>query len=405
MVLCALARTALAQNGLRDRERAFSASQQIADDLRKAHFHHGPFYLLSTFQLSDIGYDSSFYVPTADRQSGFRFGVQAPTRLYFVPAKKTIYSIDVRPEWSFFNRGGKRDVFGYKARADAQYLLNHLYLDVYAENANQLRADVAEIARLLTERATTYGLSGELKYSSRTSATFNAATLKTIYPMSQIQPADIPVELLDRNGHNYRVSFNHKTFPLTSLFVTGELSDYSFRSAAFKNGRRTFTGAGFVNDSGRTLTRFEAGQGKLAFFQPDQHDFSGVLGNLTSSRKLGRSTVFNVGAARDLDFSVFTNNNYYIADRFNAGFAWDATRRLQLTLQAAIGRDLYDVPVSGPHGFLKRRDQFSFPSVGFTYGLFRLRGGLDVGYVRRTSNFDINEDDGIRVLFRLSFTP
>jgi len=52
-------------------------------------FHHGPFYLLSTFQLSDIGYDSSFYVPTADRQSGFRFGVQAPTRLYIVPSKKT----------------------------------------------------------------------------------------------------------------------------------------------------------------------------------------------------------------------------------------------------------------------------------------------------------------------------
>jgi hypothetical protein len=222
--------------------------------------------------------------------------------------------------------------------------------------------------------------------------------------MSQIQPADTPVELLDRNGHNYRVSLNHKTFPLTSLFVTGELSDYSFRTATYKNGRRTFAGAGFVNDSGRTITRFEAGEGQLEFFQPE-HDFRGVLGNITSSRKLGRSTVFNLGAARDLDFSVFTNNNYYIADRFNAGFAWDATRRLQLTLQAAIGRDLYDVPVNGPHGFLKRRDQFSFPSIGFTYGLARLRGGLDIGYVSRTSNFDLNTDDGIRVLFRLSFTP
>ena len=118
------------QAGLRDRERAFSASQQIAADLRKAHFHHGAFYLLNTIQLSDIGYDSSFYVPTADRQSGFRFGIQAPTRLYIVPSKKTIYSIDVRPEWSIFSRGSKQNVFGYTARADAQYLLNHLYLDL-----------------------------------------------------------------------------------------------------------------------------------------------------------------------------------------------------------------------------------------------------------------------------------
>jgi hypothetical protein len=405
LALCAYAGSAFAQNGLRDRERQFSASQEIAGDLRKAHFHHGPFYLLSTFQLSDIGYDSSFYVPTADKQSGFRFGVQAPTRLYIVPSKKTIYSVEVRPEWSFFNRGGKRDVFGYRARADAQYLLNHLYVDVYAENADQLRADVSEIARLLSERATNYGVTGELKYSSRTSATFNAAVLKTAYPLDKIQPDLVPVELLDRTAHNYRLAVNHKTFPLTSLFLTGEFSDYSFKHATYKNGTRSFVGAGFVHDSGRTVTRLEAGSGKLAFTDPSQHQFQGALGNITSTKKFGTSTTGSISASRDLDFSIFTNNNYYIADRLTTGMTWDATRRLALTAQYALGRDLYDVPVNGPHGFLKRRDVFSFPSIGFTYGFARLRAGLDVGYVNRTSNFGFNEDKGIRVLFRLSFTP
>jgi hypothetical protein len=405
LFLCACARGAFAQNGLRDRERSFSASQEIANDLRRAHFHHGPFYLLSTFQLSDIGYDSSFYVPTADRQSGFRFGVQAPTRLYIVPQKKTIYSIDVRPEWSFFNRSGKRNVFGYKARADAQYLLNHLYLDVYAESSDQLRADVSEIARLLTEKAAAYGVSGELKYSSRTSATFNAATFRSTYPLTAIQPDGIPVQLLNRTGHNYRLAVHHKTFPLTALFVTGEFSDYSFSDAVFKNGKRSFAGAGFVTDSGRAVTRFEIGAGKMDFFRAGQHDFQGALGNLSSTRKFGRSTTGSISAARDLDFSVFLFNNFYIADRFSAGLSWDATRRLTLNLQGAIGRDLYETPVLGPHGFLKRRDQFSFPSIGFTYGFARLRGGLDLGYVSRTSNFDINLDHGIRLLFRLSLTP
>src|SRR5258706_9502358 len=310
LALCAFARGAFAQNGLRDRERQFSASQEIASDLRKAHFHHGPFYLLSTFQLSDIGYDSSFYVPTADRQSGFRFGVQAPTRLYIVPSKKTIYSIDVRPEWSFFKSGGKRDVFGYRARADAQYLLNHLYVDLYAENADQLRADVAEIARLLSERATNYGVTGELKYSSRTSATFNAATLKTSYPLDKIQPDLVPVELLDRKGHNYRIAINHKTLPLTSLFFTGEFSDYSFTNATYKDGRRSFLGTGFVHDSGRTVTRLEAGAGKLDFVDPTQRNFQGALGNITSNKKFGHSTTGSISASRDLDFSVFTAHNY-----------------------------------------------------------------------------------------------
>jgi len=404
LALCAFAGSAFAQNGLRDRERAFAASAEIASDLRKAHFHHGPFYLLSTFQLSDIGYDSSFYVPTADRQSGFRFGIQAPTRLYVVPSKKTIYSIDVRPELSFFNRSGKTYVFGYHARGDAQYLLNHLYVDLYAENADQLRADVAEIAKLLTERATNYGISGELKYSSRTSMTFNAASLKTSYPLDKIQPG-LPVQLLDRKGHNYRIAVNHKTFPLTSLFVTGEASDYVFNNATYKDGRRSFVGAGFVHDSGRTVTRLEAGAGSLTFSEPGQHAFHGALGNISSSKKFGTSTTGSLNASRDLDFSLFTANNYFIADRVSARLAWDTTRRLTLNAQYALGRDLYDVPVNGPHGFLKRRDVFSFPSIGFTYAFARLLGGLDIGYVNRTSNFDLNEDKGIRVLFRLSFTP
>jgi len=407
VVSACCARGVLAQNGLRDRERAFSASQEIANDLRKAHFHHGPFYLLSTFQLSDIGYDSSFYVPTADRQSGFRFGVQAPTRLYIVPEKKTVYSIEVKPEVSFFaggNGSGRRTVFGYQARADAQFLLNHLYIDFYEQSADQLRADVAEIARLLTEKAAVTGASGELKYSSRTSMTFNASTSRTSYPLTAIQP-EPAIQLLDRSAHDYRLTVHHKTFPLTALFLAAEYSDYSFPSAVFKNSRREYAGAGFVHDSGRTVTRFEIGAGKLDFFRPGQHDFQGALGNISSSKKFGNSTTGNLAAARDVDFSIFVFNNYYIADRFSTSLAWDATRRLTLTAQASLGRDLYQTPVEGPHGFLKRRDVFTFPSIGFTYGFARLRGGADIGYVRRTSNFDVNLDKGIRILFRLSFTP
>jgi hypothetical protein len=393
-----------AQNGLRDRERAFAASKEIASDLRRAHFHHGAFYILNTIQLSDIGYDSSFYVPTADRQSGFRFGIQAPTRLYIVPRKKTVYSIDVRPEWSFFARSGKRVVFGYRARADAQYLLNHLYLDFYAVGADQLRADVAEIARLLTERVSTYGVSGELKYSSRTSMTFNASTGKNSHPRDAIQP-DAPVQLLDRSQHDYRLTVHHQTFPLTSLFLAAEFSDYSFSEAVFKNGRRANVGVGFVRDSGRTVTQGEIGEGKLDFFRPGQHDFQGVLGNLSSSRKFGRSVTGSLSVARDVDFSVFVLNNYFIADRFSTALAWDATRRLVINAQVALGRDLYETPVEGPHGFLKRRDVFTFPSIGFVYAFARLRAGADIGYVRRTSNFDANLDHGIRILFRLSLTP
>ena len=59
---------------LRDRDRSLAASRRVAEDLRKARMHYGPFYLLSSIQLSDIGYSQEFFVPTADDSSGFSFG-------------------------------------------------------------------------------------------------------------------------------------------------------------------------------------------------------------------------------------------------------------------------------------------------------------------------------------------
>src|SRR5437870_2257779 len=65
---------------LRDRDRTLAASRQIADDLRRARMHYGPFYLLSSIQLADIGYNQEFFVPVSDTSSGFRFGLAAPIR-------------------------------------------------------------------------------------------------------------------------------------------------------------------------------------------------------------------------------------------------------------------------------------------------------------------------------------
>src|ERR1700682_1889508 len=125
-----------AQEGLRDRDRTFSASKKISTDLRLARCRFGPYYLLSSIQLSDIGYDSQFFVPTTEQGSGISFGVSAPQRLYFVPTKKTVFSVEATPQLTFFTRvkgaNGKNTQFGYVSRADAQFLFHSLYLDFYA---------------------------------------------------------------------------------------------------------------------------------------------------------------------------------------------------------------------------------------------------------------------------------
>lgn len=411
VVRCAAALTLLtcaftisAQEGLRDRDPTFAASKQIASDLNRAFAHSGPFYLLSHIQISDLGWSDELYLPVAAASKGLTFAVSAPQRLYFVPSRKAVYSIEVVPSYSFIKKPNGGNQFGWTARGDAQYLLNHLYLDLYAEGNNDLRVSSAEINRIVTERNREIGGKGEFKYSTRTSLLFSADHRTTRFPLDRFQPAEVVtiLPLLDRNENNYRVSLLHKTFPVTSLLLAAERSDYTFPSFSSHDAVRTYTAAGFVWDHGRERWHLEAGPAKLNFKTVGVKDYSGVIGNTDASFRVAERTVLNMAASRDLDFSIFDQNTYYLFDRAQATIGYAATSHLTLRVISEFGRDSYEVPVNG----IFRRDAYSFNGVGWDYSARHAQGGFDVGYFRRTSNVTEGErQHGIRLLAHLSFMP
>ena len=393
---------------LRDRDPDLEAAKKLHEDLQQANFHSGPFYLWSRFRISDAGFSETAYIPTGEYASGLNLSVEAPQRFYFVPRKKTIFTLDVIPGYSFFQSGDNEGQFNYLVRADAHFLWNHLYLDVYGSRADQLRAHVADINRLATSREDEVGVAGEVKYSSRTSGTFTIRHRDTTYPGDRYQP-DLspdapndfnPINLLDRTESNARVAVHHKTFPLTSLFASAEVSDYAFDFATYKDSRRTWYGAGFQYDSGRTQIRLEGGPLKLEFDDSREPSFSGFGASFDVQRINGRWTYF-AGANHDLGFSIFAENNYYVANTANAGINYVATRRLSLRSNINWEQDEYDVKVRGN----ERTDTVLFTSVGFNYIIRRAQAGVDVGWYDRDSTFGGDIDSGIRYVLHLSFVP
>ena len=391
---------------LRDRDPDLQAAKKIAADLQQASFHNGLWYLLSKIQISDAGFSEGGYVPTGDAQGGLSLKVEAPQRLYFVPRKKQVYTLEVVPGYAFFREGAREHQFDYLVRADAHYLLNHLYLNLYGLRANQLQAHVADINRLATAKEDEYGIGGEVKYSSRTSGLFTVRLHDTSYPGDRFQPDPDPlshhiaVEVLDRREKNVRLSALHKTFPRTSLFVAAEGSDYEFRNKASYDSRRTYAGAGLQYDAGRTKVRLEAGPMKLAFDDDSLPDYDGITASASLTRTAGR-VVYSASGNRDIGFSIFLDNPYYVATQGQIGADYQATRRLTLHARTAYERDEFETPVQGK----LRTDDVSFSSVGFTYGLSRFRVGADVGWYERDSTAFGDVDSGIRYVLRLSLVP
>jgi hypothetical protein len=389
---------------LRDRDPDLAGSKKILDELQQANFHYGSFFLMSRIRISDVGLSDSGYVPTGDQSSGVSLSIEAPQRLYYRPHKKSVFTFEVIPGYSFF---GNRETnqFNISARADGHFLFNHLYLNPYVLGLDQLRAYVSDINRLATVREHTGGIAGELKYSSRTSALFNVSYNDMKFPSGRYQPTDqngflIPVDLLDRTENNARISLTHKTLPKTTFFVAAEGSKYDFRKATYKNSTRLWYGAGLNWNSGRTQFRLEGGPVQLRFVDPLQKDYTGVSGSVG----LGRTTGpwgFQIGGDRDLGFSITQDNNYFISTSGQAGITYQAGRRLTLRTNAVREQDDYDQPVNSTD----RVDTISFYSVGASYGLRHIRFGGDIGWYERKSTIFTETDDGIRYLVHLSFTP
>ena len=402
-IFFAIAIPLLASGQMRDRDPDLDGAKKLHEDMQQSNFHYGSFYLWSRFRISDAGFSDAGSAPTGDLADGLSLSIEAPQRLFFAPRKKTIFTFDFVPGYSFFNSGDDGQI-NYSMRADAHFLWNHLYLDVYGARADHLRSHVADINRLATVREDEVGVSAEVKYSSWTSGIVSVRNRDSSYPDDRHQP-DLstgfnPIQLLDRNERNARVAIDHKTFPLTSLFVSAEVSEYSFDLDPSKDSRRTGYGGGFSYDSGRTGLRVEAGPLKLSFDDPAQRSYTGLGASFNVSRANGRWT-YTAGGNHDLGFSIFANNNYYVSDRVYGGISYIATRRLSLRTNASWEQDEYDVEVAGND----RRDTILFTSVGFNYALRRTQAGLDVGWYDRESTFGGETDSGIRYVLHLSFVP
>lgn len=401
LVVAALSSASLFGQSVRDRDPSFLAARKIAADLVSSTFHWGPFYLLSRFQLADIGFDQQISVPTEEQVGGFGLGVSAPQRLYFVPRKKVIFSVDAVPSCHWFSSDERNNQLGYSLRGDAHFIFNHLYLNFHASQADQLQASTVEVNRLVTQRSTQAGTTGEFKYSTKTSVTFSGTFQEASHPGARLQPTDKDVSRLDRSEERVQAGFTHKTFPLTSLFATSQLHRYDFVSADESDSRRAYLGGGFQFQTRGTSMRAEIGPAELDFRAPSRKDFRGALGNLQATRRAGIRWQFGALALRDLDFSITPENSYYVVDRAALTVEYGATRRLTLRAGSQGGRDTYPVPVEG----IRRRDTFQFTSAGWSYATRRIRGGFDVGYFDRSSNVQVDEQNGIRVLVNLSFTP
>jgi hypothetical protein len=206
-------------------------------------------------------------------------------------------------------------------------------------------------------------------------------------------------DALNRTERGVAARLDYAVTPLTSLTLTGDLTDNQFRFSPTRDGQRTRVGGGVLFGPDALVTGKAAVSWQRVTIQnPGIESFRGGAADVGLSTKVGADTRLGFSVARDVQFSADDRSPYYVQNGVRAslgqglGNRWDVgVRGERAALNYAQARE----PIVPP-------DHERVAVVGATLGYHfagGLRIGIDVEDMRRTSDSNANRSYTTRRIF------
>ena len=388
----------------RDRDEELAAKRRIERDLEQAQFRANHLYLISKFELGDIGIGSELYIPADEQLDGVALSFRAPQRLYYIANRRTLFSLDVEPGYVMYIDSDRENQLSWLLRGDVHFLFPSFYVNGFVSVADELLRDNSEFTRLVPRDTTAWGVNTEFKPSSRTQLASSYIVRDIKYDANEDFFFDRQLELLERTASQFKLEGRHHTFPITHTLLGVMHTDYDFDKTPTRNASQIYYYVGADREIGDHRFVARVGYSELDYRDSEGQDYSGFLGDAALDMNLSSRNDLAITYRRDLQFSVFANNNHYLADRLFLNDVHKLTDRLSAHLQAQAGLNSYEVPIATPSGPLKREDELYYIGAGPSYQFFdRVTLGFVVGPWERRSNIPGQSDDGIRWQILLSF--
>ncbi|MFQ5669649.1 MAG: outer membrane beta-barrel protein [Acidobacteriota bacterium] len=152
--------------------------------------------------------------------------------------------------------------------------------------------------------------------------------------------------------------------------------------------------------------------GELRFgvlhFDPDSQartGFDGMIGRASLSTRLGRRLVLRGWFNKDLVFSIFGDNLFYLSRSTGLEATTSFTRRFSLLLGGSISENNYAEPVNFSAFQGIRQDRIRSAWVGWSFAPAGApRFGLQIRRRQRESNFDLANDRQVLVTGNATYT-
>ena len=383
--------------------------QELERKWHDAAWKFGPFRIQPSLVISNAGVDSNLYYSTNEPIKDFTITAGPAATIYFPIHRRFVLSLYGSPQYVWYSKTDRERTWNYYFNGAAQLSLKNVFFSLEGNYSDARERWNTEIDIRPRRKEKGYGGSVLVKTSRKTSVSLVYRTSKYDYENVEYEGGFNIRERLNRTESYATFSAFYQAGSQKRFFVDLEYGLYGFEfteQAALIDSQSVaaYAGLEFPTLGRRIRGRIRVGYKKFDIRNPEGTDYGGVVGDSQLSVRLARPFVLRGSYRRDIWFSLWYENPYYVETRPGAGVSFYPVKFLRFDYDYSLGRNNYPVAQKVlPGEEVKRRDEYSTHSAAI---YFRIKKNVGLGFIASwwARNSNLNAEDDKRTFFGLNLT-
>lgn len=370
--------------------------------VKNAGFSLGPFRTRVQFVLSNAGYDSNVYYGATDEPvKDLTFTAGPAFNIYLPIKKKVIFSIYESPQYVYFRETQRERTWNNYFQGEVYFIFNRFVASagIGRSEAKQRWNTETDIPIFRTEES----VQGSVLWQPAKKSSFNFSYRMARYDYGESDLEEFSfAEKLNREETYFNFTGYRDISSRTRFFLDAEYGFFDFENPSTMKNSKSYGGYGGFEFSplGKIRGRVKIGYKYFDSIWPQRKDYRGIVGDSSVSVRLMRPLAVRASYRRDVQFSVWYDNTYFLENTYGMGGSIYLFRNVRLDYDHFRGRNDYPQEF----GVQKRRDDYQIHAVGI---FLRLRKDVALGVIAsrwvRDSNLDWEDDDRDFVGFNLTY--
>lgn len=336
--------------------------RDLERQIDSASFNLGPFRIYPRFVLSNAGYDSDiYYGATPEPVKDYTFTAGPAFNVYLPLKKRIIFHIYESPQYVYFKETARERNWDNYFQGQVHFLFNRFVVTAGMEKSQARQRWNTEIDIRLLRKVD--AVQGSLLWqpTARMSFDFSYRTARYDYGESNLENFSF-AERLNRDETLLNFTAYRDITSRTRFFLDAEYGFFDFANPSTMKNSKSYGGYGGFEFSpfGKVRGKVKVGYKYFNSLSPERKDYKGIVGDSSVSVRLMRPLTVRASYRRDVQFSVWFDNTYFLEDTYGVGGSIYLFRNIRLDYDYYRGRNSYPEDL----GAEKRLDDYRVPCGG-----------------------------------------